>query len=139
MAEKSLETALRMLVRKNYHSLELAKKLKEKGIGAEEIPSVLERLKRDGYLDDPAWESAFVESFIKKGRGAAVLGNYLHAKGLLSLLPRLKSRVEKGEKTGLEAQIKKFKGDLDDPKEKQKLFQRLQRKGFNIEQILGML
>ena len=139
MTDKNLETALRMLARKGYHSLELAKKLKEKGIGPDDVAEVVEKLQKMGYLDDEAWENSYIEAFIRKGKGSSALGYYLHAKGLLSLLPKLKERVQDGEKAGLEAEIKKFRVDLEDPKEKQRLFQRLQRRGFNIELILSVL
>ncbi len=139
MVDKNLETALRMLARKGYHSLELAKKLKEKGVEPGDIAEVVEKLQKLGYLDDEAWENSYIDAFVRKGRGSGALGYYLHAKGLLSLLPKLKERVQDGEKTGLEAEIKKFRGDLEDPREKQRLFQRLQRRGFNIELILSVL
>lgn len=139
MDSKSLQTAMRMLARKSYHSLEMTKKLKEKGIDFEEIQEIVKKLKQDGYLDDEAWEESFLAGFLRKGRGSAVLGQYLHAKGLLSLLPKLKARVQAGEEEGLQIEIKKFKGDLKDPKVKQKLFLRLQRRGFNIEQIIAVL
>ena len=137
--DKNFETAIRMLGRKGYHSLELAKKLKEKGISQPEVADVVEKLQKMGYLDDEAWENSYIDGFVRKGRGSGALGYYLHAKGLLSLLPKLKERVQEGEKASLEAEIKKFRGDLEDTREKQRLFQRLQRRGFNIELILSVL
>jgi len=136
-SDKNLEMALKLLVRKNYHSLELTKKLKEKGMTEEVLHPVIERLQKDGYLDDAAWEEAFISRYCRKGKGAAALGNDLHAKGLLSLLPKLKNKVESNEKELIKAQIQRFKGNLDNPAEKSKFFQRLQRRGFKTSDLVG--
>ena len=134
-----LVLALSCLSRRSYHSLELQKKLREKGVSEEEIPPLLERLQRDGYLDDDAFETRFAESFCRRGKGPHLLQAVLFQKGLISLLPRLKIKVLQGKDGALEREISKFRGDLSDPKEKRRLIQRLQRKGFDIEEVLQVV
>lgn len=134
-----LVLALSCLSRRSYHSLELQKKLKEKGVSEEEIPPVIEKLRRDGYLDDEAFEARFVESFCRKGKGPHLLQGALYEKGLISLYSRLKEKVLQGKDGALEREIAKFRGDLTDPKEKRRLILRLQRKGFDIEEVLQVV
>ncbi len=126
--------ALSLVARKCYHSLELTKKLKEKGLEEDKIVPVIQRLIQDGYLDDESWESRFIEGFAHKGKGAHLLAASLHPRGLLSLLPKLRKVLLTKEEETLERLVIKHQGI-----EKNRLIQRLQRKGFNLDSILQIV
>ncbi len=79
-----LQTALRLLARRDHFSTELSRKLKEKGFSAQEISATIERLRKMRYLDDRRALTAYAEEMKR------------HRKGFLFFLKKLMERGARG-------------------------------------------
>ena len=73
--------ALRLLARRDYSRLELAKRLRMRGIAAGEIEPLLDDFERLGYLSDARYAHALVSQ--RAGRlGVRAIARDLHDKGI---------------------------------------------------------
>ena len=73
--------ALRLLARRDYSRLELAQRLRARGVGAGEIEPLLDDFERLGYLSDARYAHALVSQ--RAGRlGVRAIARDLHDKGI---------------------------------------------------------
>jgi regulatory protein len=63
------QVALRLLARRDHAIGELARKLRERGFGTDEIKPVLVEFEREGWLSDARFAEVFVRSRIDRGQG----------------------------------------------------------------------
>lgn len=136
--KKLLDYAVRLLARRNYHSVQLRKKLLQKGIGSkDEVEGVLSKLKEYKYIDD----ESFIEYYIKdqltlRPQGTRKIRTKLFQKGIHG--DAVEKELSKYESTELERAkkaLKKKDATLyeESPfKRREKLFRFLISRGFTI-------
>lgn len=139
------QRALNLLARRDHSVAELRRKLLAKG-GAEAVVSdLLERLCRQGYLDDRRFAERWAESALRSGKG---FGGRL----LLELQRRgvdretaagavAEAAAGHGERQLLAAVVARRFSSFDPAsaprKERQRVYAYLQRRGFSIAAIMG--
>lgn len=134
----------KLLARRDYSVFELTKKAQEKGFNVTDITESLKKLQRLNYQSD----TRFVESMITSYRGKygkVVIKRKCREKGIDSELfeqiwQSQTEDEEPGELDGLKAKVmRKYKitdfHDID-PKTKAKLWNYLQYRGFNPNEVL---
>jgi regulatory protein len=137
--EGAFRLVLRMLARRGYFASELRTRLRERGFPAFATEKAITRCLERGYIDDNLLRERVIASEVRKGRGP----RYIAAK-LKNRDPKLAHAAgldEIDQKPGIEALIAKLskKYDLKTQGGKGKLFQALQRRGFDTEAILSCM
>lgn len=142
MNQSAYGKALKILLSRPHFEAELRKKLLAKDISEEDIIPIMEDLKKHKYINDDEQVQLYINELSKKGCGSYQIVNKLVQKGFSfekaqSLVYRLFPKET--EKENLLKFIQKKKINIQkitDLKEKKKLFDSLQRKGFSIELIM---
>lgn len=144
---KIKDSAFRFLGRRHHSYQEIFKKLLNKGYKKEDISEVLEKMKREGFVDDLLFAKAFAEEKLtKKKLGLIKVKAELMKKGVdrkiidAALSDADSSMMESNAVLLIEKKIKFLKGKESDTKKiKQKLFSFLYSKGFDSEIITSAL
>ncbi len=140
---KAKMTALRFLSNQDKTTKEVIKKLKEKGFTKDVTKKTLEFLKSYGYIDDLRFAKKYVNQRVNvKGYGKNKIVYELKLKGVNDrIIENVTENIEEDEeRSALKLAIKKSrKLDLNDYKDKQKLFAYLQRRGFSYQIIKNTL
>ncbi len=128
---------LQLLSRRDYFTLELTQKLTQKGFSLEEVALCLNKWKAKGYLNDEDLALRFIEKQRSLGHGREIVRQKLYFRSkdpaLLHLLDKA-SFDEKKEITKLF--MKRFSSaNLQDAKERRRVFAYFARKGFSFESI----
>jgi regulatory protein len=63
-------------------TVELRKKLKEKGFSEEDIEQTIPRLEASGFLNDVLWAKLYLQSLWRKGKPKSILAMKLREKGI---------------------------------------------------------
>lgn len=136
---KAQDTALRMLGYKMRTVWEIRQKLEEKEFSAEVIDEVIAFLEKYGYADDREYCRRFIRERLRlQPKGAYALRMELRQRGISrSLIEEILSETEIDEAgDALRWLEKKTKGTLPaTPKEKKRLMDFLQRKGYSYATI----
>lgn len=142
-AEKAFARALGFLARRDHSEAELVRKLREKGMPAADIVVVVQRLKDLRYLDDRRFAEQWAESAVNSGRGYGPrLRQELSRRGvakdiITEVLAGIAAEHDEIE-TLAALMARKFTGF--DPmsasdREKRRVFNYLQRRGFSLPAI----
>jgi regulatory protein len=143
-AKKALATALGILARRDHSEAELARKLREKGISAGAVAAVVQRLKDLHYLDDGRFAQQWATSAVSSGRGYGPrLRQELSRRGVAKeivneVLAGIATEYDETE-TLTSLMARKFAGfdpGAADDREKRRVFNYLQRRGFSVGVIL---
>jgi regulatory protein len=123
---------------------ETRRHLKTKEFDSDLIENAIETWIKQGYLDDHKFAEQWVQERVQfKFKGSRILQEELRQKGVSSpIIQIVLENIDDGhEKNGcLQLARKKIKslGDLEDYRNKAKLFQYLQRRGFQLDTILSI-
>jgi regulatory protein len=131
---KTYEKAVQLLKIRPHHSGELSRKLLMRGFSAVEVQQTINQLKEQGMLNDDQFAQLFLESLIKyKSFGFYGLKSKLLQRGLASNDAErlLKENLSLDQEKEIAMKIVGKVPDLD----RQKLAQKLSRKGFRTEVI----
>ncbi|HSO20331.1 MAG TPA: regulatory protein RecX, partial [Desulfosarcina sp.] len=79
---RTLDSALRMLARRDDTCQELAVKLRAKGFGSADVDQALARCRQLGYLDDDRTAAVMVDHLVARGYGPLRVRQTLLQKGL---------------------------------------------------------
>ena len=141
--KRALASALRMLTRRDLSVAVMTDRLKRKGISEALVNETVARLEELGYLDDRRFARRWAESAIRNGRGYGLrlrmdlMRQGVPAEIVAELLASM--AVEYDEKETLAALLlRKFSGfDLASvsDREKRRMMQYLQRRGFSTSAI----
>lgn len=75
--------ALRFLASRSRSEAQIRQRLASRGVGAEDVDAVLERLRELGYVDDAEYAAAVIRSRTQgRARGLRLVGEELRAKGV---------------------------------------------------------
>ncbi|MEQ8254024.1 MAG: regulatory protein RecX, partial [Smithellaceae bacterium] len=143
----ALQKAYRLLALRAHSAYEVEKKLRERGFPAAVIKEALEKLRELKYLDDDSFalqwarnlavnrlcgNRKIIASLKEKGLAAPLIGN---------ALKEVRREISEEEAVGLliKKKITGKKINLNDTKEKKRIFQNLLGKGFPAGLILNKL
>lgn len=126
-----------------YHSQQLQKLLRERLVCQQTITKVIGECLSSGYLDDEAWIESFMRNQQKKNGLRSILLK-LQAKGLTAeAVQEIRSnwnRPEEEKEAIAHLLRTRYRNkNLNDFREKQKVFASLMRKGYAFEQIQAAL
>jgi len=133
--------ALRLLARRDYSRLELAQRLRARGIAAAEIEPLLDDFERLGYLSDARYAQALVSR--RAGRfGVRAIARDLHDQGIAAdvakdALATLEPRDELADATNLWA--RRFGTAPVDERDKARQVRFLIARGYSIAVALRVL
>ena len=135
---KALNTALRILTRRDHSKHELSQKLKMRGYAGEIIDKVISECERFDYIDDERTTQVFIRQLQRKGYGRKRIQFELNLKGLRGkhIQDALsKSISEADECQGAEKVFQKharrFDREKDALKRKDKIYRFLYGRGFS--------
>jgi regulatory protein len=140
-------TALRLLNRRDYGSIELTRKLQEKAFPPDRIETVVERCKELGYLDDRRYAATRARDLMRRGRavGSRVLAD-LKQRGIdeqTACQALAEAREELSERAVLtdllERRFPGFDFRAASDSERRRVIHFLQRRGFPLNSILQKL
>lgn len=136
--------ALDLLTRRDHSSAELVTKLQRRGFEKSAIDAALEKLTAQGFIDDARFASRWVESALRNGRGfGPKLLVDLQLKGITREIARQAvavATVENPAEQVLQEIVARKFADFDargaSPKERQRVYNYLQRRGFQLSTII---
>ena len=135
---KTLNTALRILTRRDHSKYELEQKLKQRGIGDELIGIVISECERYGYIDDERTTQVYIRQLYKKGFGAKRIRYELSKKGLKGkrincVIAECLTEDDEREcaQRVFQKHHRRFEKEKDYLKRKEKLYRFLYSRGFS--------
>lgn len=140
--KKALNSALRILTRRDHSRHELVLKLKRRDFSKEDIDDAISSCEQFDYINDERTAQVYIRELKRKGYGKKRIQLELNKKGLkgtriLSILD--KSVSENDEREGAERilnkNIKRFEREKDCLKRRDKIFRFLNARGFSREVI----
>jgi regulatory protein len=133
----AMDAALKYISYQMRSESEVLKKLKQKGVSESAAGKAVLRLREIGYLDDMAYAKAYA-SELKERMGSRGIIRKFYEKGIDKELAEevLRGLGEFSKTAALQAEklFEKYK-DLDKRKAREKVFQTLMRRGFEIDDI----
>lgn len=129
--------ALRRLTKKSYSSFELDKLLKQHFVSEHVIDTLLQEFKEKQLIDDSDWIENFVQKEIRQKLSPRMIFAKLKMKGLPSEMIHeclRRTYTDHAKKQVLQILIEKEKSN-----DKRKIVAKLARKGFQIDDILGVM
>ncbi len=140
---KAKLTALSYLSYKDRTKREVIRKLKEKGCTKEVTKKTLVFLVSYGYINDLEYSKKFVKQRVcTKGYGRFKVVRELKEKGVSDeIIELVTENIEEDEReTAIKFALKKAKKlNLNEYKDKQKLYAYLQRRGYSYDVIRGVI
>lgn len=138
----ALDTAVRMLARREHSAFELRRKLKQKAFDDADIEDALEHLHQDGLQSDSRFAEAYVHMRIGKGYGPLRIALELKERGVAeSDYGHCLYDTEHDWAAVLKTAYQKKYGstDYDDYRDKAKRIRYLQYRGFALEMIFELI
>ncbi len=130
------EASFALLSRRGYFSQELKEKLVQKKLSLPAIESAVSECQRLGFLNDAERAQNMIRSYKNKGMGPRLIAFKLKQK----CGARTYSNLETGAVDIARVYLQRRFGTKPlEPKEKQRAFRALQRRGFDLETIYGLL
>jgi regulatory protein len=143
---QGLNSALRILARRDHSVTELAQKLTRRGYGQDIVQRVVAECRRLNYLDDERAARQVIDRMKLKGMGARRIRGELHRRGLKNeqVEALLGERVTEAEEQAMARRLflkkwKTFATELDLNKKKLRLQRFLSYRGFSDSMIHEML
>jgi regulatory protein len=133
---------LQALSRRELTSRQLHDRLRRRGCEADAIDAALERLRREGALDDSRAALAFARTeVVVKRRGPERIRRALEEMGVSADVARAaldEGFAERSIEEVLDAALgRKLRGPLTDPKQEQRLIAYLVRQGFDVSRAVA--
>ena len=143
--KSAMETALRILTRRNHTCRELRTKLVRKGVSRIVAGEVVEACLRLGYLDDERMAGFYVDELRAKGYGIRFVQKAMRDKGfevalIESTLARRQDKDEElaAARRALEKKQKTFEREKDPRKRREKTYRYLYSRGFSSSVISAL-
>ena len=135
---KALNTALRILTRRDHSKYELEQKLKQRGITGEVLDSVISACERYDYLDDERTAQVFIRQLVRKGYGLKRIQYELKKKGIKGqriqdILADSLSEIDEREcaQQVFQKHRRRFAREKNISKRKDKIYRFLYARGFS--------
>ena len=141
-----MDEAAELLTARSLTKAELAKKLKSKGFGTDDIEEAADRLEELGYVDDASYAARYAADAARKGRGRLRIARELVQKGLnadaakkaIDALAAEEDVLSERERAMAEAQ-KALRGQKPDEKALTRIARRLSSQGYEPSVIWDVI
>ena len=137
-ARQAMNTAVRILSRRDHSRFEVRQKLKQRGFGPEAIRAAVNECERLNYIDDERTARVYIGQLVRRGFGFRRIAVELKKKGLRGrriedVLEQQKVEIDECEmaRRVLQKKIKNFERETDRQKRRDKLYRFLDYRGFN--------
>ena len=141
-SKRALNTALRILTRRDHSRYELTRKLKQRGYSREVIDEALSSCERLDYINDERTARVYIRQLKRKAYGKKRIQLELNKKGLrgdriASILDQNVSEADERETAEriVKKNSKRFEREKDLQKRRDKIYRFLQARGFSREII----
>lgn len=142
----AMDSAVRLLSRRNHTALELEQKLRRRGFAPKTVASVIQECERLRYIDDKETGRCYFRELKRKGDGAARIRARMNQKGLsgewvesvISEYTGDGEELENGRKA-LKKKKPAFDREPDPRKRKEKMYRFLYSRGFSGSVISALL
>jgi regulatory protein len=135
---KAMNTAVRLLARRDHTGFELQQKLRQRGYGCGVIDAVLTECERLDYINDERTARMYIGQLARRGFGFRRIRLELKKKGLSgdrfeSILNESSSEIDEHEiaRKILQKKMKSFEREEDSKKRRDKIYRFLYSKGFS--------
>ena len=143
---KALNTALRILTRRDHSKHELSQKLKARGYAEEVIDEVISKCERFDYINDERTAQIFIRRLQRKGYGRKRIQFELNLKGLRGkhiqgVLSESISEADEcqGAEKVFQKHARRFDREKDALKRKDKIYRFLYGRGFSKAVISALI
>ena len=133
-----MNTAVRLLARRDHTGFELQQKLRQRGYGRGVIDAVLTECERLDYINDERTARVYIGQLARRGFGFRRIRLELKKKGLSgdrfeSILNESSSEIDEHEiaRKILQKKMKSFEREEDSKKRRDKIYRFLYSKGFS--------
>ncbi|MBW2410076.1 MAG: regulatory protein RecX [Deltaproteobacteria bacterium] len=137
-SRQAMNTAVRMLSRRDHTRFEIRQKLKQRGFGSEAIRAAIADCERLNYIDDERTARIYIGQLVRRGFGFRRIAIELKKKGLRGrriedVLEQQKVEIDECEiaRRVLQKKIRSFERETDRQKRRDKLYRFLDYRGFN--------
>ena len=144
--QKALNTAIRLLTRRDHSTYELTRKLEQRGFYQDTIGGVIAECVRFDYLNDERTARGLIRQLKHKGFGLKRIRLELNKKGLMGpyiegILTKSVSEADEREcaERILLKHIRKFDRERDNLKRRNKIYRFLYSRGFAEGIILELI
>ena len=144
--QKAMDTAVRLLARRDHTCHEIHQKLNQRGFGKEIIQAVLAECERLNYLNDERTAKVYITQLARRGFGFGRIRLELNKKGLRGdRFERIvnQSRCEIDERKiarkALQKKMKSFEREEDSKKRREKIYRFLYSRGFSTSVISELI
>jgi regulatory protein len=144
--KRVLNTALRILTRRDHSRYELVRKLKQRGFGQEDIDAAVSSCEQFDYINDERTARVYIRQLKRKGYGKKRIALELNKKGLKGapiqhILGESVSAIDEreGAERILKKNMKRFDRARDALKKRDKIYRFLRARGFSQEIIAAVL
>lgn len=144
--KRALDSALRILTRRDHSRYELVRKLKLRGFSRQDIDHAVSACEEYDYIDDLRTAKVYIRQLKRKGYGKKRIQLELKKKGLRgdpvrSVLDGSVSESDESEAAQrvLKKNLKRFEREKDLKKRRDKMYRFLQARGFSREVITNAI
>lgn len=137
-SRQAMNSALRMLSRRDHSRFEVRQKLKQRGFHSEAIRDAVAECERLNYIDDERTARVYIGQLLRRGFGFRRIAIELKKKGLQGrriedILEQQKVEIDEREiaRRVLQKKIKSFERETDRKKRRDKIYRFLDYRGFN--------
>ena len=135
---QAMNTAVRMLSRRDHTRFEVRQKLKQRGFSSGAIRAAVAECERLNYIDDERTARIYIGQLVRRGFGFRRIAIELKKKGLQGrriedILEQQKVEIDEREiaRRVLQKKIKSFERETDSKKRRDKLYRFLDYRGFS--------
>jgi regulatory protein len=140
--QNAMNTAVRLLTRRDHTSFEIFQKLEQRGFGAGVIDRVLVECRRLNYIDDERTARIYIDQLARRGFGFRRIRVKLRKKGLTgerfeTILNERRAEIDECEiaRKVMLKKMKSLEGVKDPQKRKDKMYRFLYSRGFEASAI----
>ncbi len=137
-SQQAMNTAVRLLTRRDHTRYEVRQKLKQRGFSAGAIRAAVTECERLNYIDDERTARIYIGQLVRRGFGFRRIAAELKKKGLQGkriedILKQQQVEIDEREiaRRVLQKKIKSLEREADRKKKRDKLYRFLDYRGFN--------
>ena len=145
-SKSALNTALRILTRRDHSRYELVRKLKQRGFSKEDIDDAVSACENFDYINDERTAKIYIRQLKRKGYGKKRIQLELNKKSLKGariqhILDESVSAIDEqeGAERILKKNMKRFEREKDALKRRDKIYRFLHARGFSREVIANTI
>ena len=136
--QQAMNTALRILTRRDHTRYEIGQKLEQRGFSSRAIRAAIEECERLNYIDDERTARIYIGQLLRRGLGIRRIAIELKKKGLQGkrvedILEQQQVEIDEMEiaRRVLQKKIKGFEREADRKKRRDKIYRFLDYRGFS--------